>query len=374
MRHLFNTYYNLKKTRNAKLVDSVLRCVLPKRPAKQKDIKSILVVDLHLIGDIVRLTATLQELRLIYPEQKIVLLAGPWVLDILKNNSVLDDIIIYKAPWVVYQYTVKAVFGYVKLIQKLRRYQFDLGIDIRGDIRNIVTIYLSKVNRRVGFSATGGDYLLTDEVPYHTIQTTMERNRAITQYLGGEKVFMPKLWLDQEEKKRIEMFRSTHYGSVLIGISPGASQKKKQWGNDKVVALRTRLLKDPDVKLVWLLSPDDTELEDQIKKYNENRDIFLKGTLRDFILNIAKVDIYFGMDSAGAHIAAVFEKPSVICYGAFAPHHFLPLNEYAEIIYKGYDCSACSPVCIHEHRCMESIEVKEVFEKINKFRVLRDKK
>jgi len=65
--------------------------------------KTILVLDFHLIGDIVLLTSFLQVLREAYPSARIVLVAGPWAQELLCGEGFVDEIIPFSAPWVKYK-------------------------------------------------------------------------------------------------------------------------------------------------------------------------------------------------------------------------------------------------------------------------------
>src|SRR5690242_14665410 len=62
-------------------------------------VRSMLIVDLHLVGDIVMLMPLLKAIRERYPSTHISLLAGPWAASVLAGSNTVDAIIPYVAPW-----------------------------------------------------------------------------------------------------------------------------------------------------------------------------------------------------------------------------------------------------------------------------------
>lgn len=331
--------------------------------------RSVLVIDCHLIGDIVRLTAFLQDMKAIYPQASLSLVAGPWAKDILLHNDVVDDLIIFHAPWAYDRgYTIRSLRDLFFLVKTLRKKKFDLGIDVRGDLRQIGLLYVSNITRRVGFDAMGGGPFLTDIVSLDNIVDSLQRNFAISTYLKQQKAHAPKLWLSKDETNSIVSYKNQYLGKKILGISPGASHALKAWGDRAVLELRRVLLETyPDLHLVWLLGPGDKKIESQLIGSLTGQEEILKGTLRQFIVKIASLDIYVGMDSGGGHVAGAFQIPSVILCGPYEPVFVVPHNPRLEVLFKDFGCSNCSLHCRYDQRCMKAIRVEEVVQKIALF-------
>ena len=88
----------------------------------------ILVFDFHLIGDIVMLTPLLEALRSAYPRAHIALVAGPWAGDILHGLPYVDEHLVFAAPWVRYGQGLVAWREAWRLLRRLRRTPWDLGL------------------------------------------------------------------------------------------------------------------------------------------------------------------------------------------------------------------------------------------------------
>ena len=55
--------------------------------------------------------------------------------------------------------------------------RIDLAIDLQGDVRASLLLWLSGAQRRVGYANTGGEYLLTQVMPLDETVSWVEQNR-----------------------------------------------------------------------------------------------------------------------------------------------------------------------------------------------------
>ena len=118
--------------------------------AKKDKYNSILVVDLHMIGDIVMLIPLLKELKNKYPESNLSLLSGSWAPVVLKELNI-DNFFILDAPWVKSN-TISSWLNLFRTIVKLRKFKWELTIDVRGDLRNSLIKILSPLPCEKKFS------------------------------------------------------------------------------------------------------------------------------------------------------------------------------------------------------------------------------
>lgn len=84
---------------------------------------------------------------------------------------------------------------------------------------------------------------------------------------------------------------------------------------------------------------------------------------------IKMLDIFIGLDSGPAHIAAAFHIPSVVLFGPQNPELCRPYSKVCEIVIKdGYFCRPCDQIhCLmRNHTCMQAIEVEDVFRAVKK--------
>jgi ADP-heptose:LPS heptosyltransferase len=311
-------------------LSKVVRTV-PTRAAMSK-VDSILVIDLHLIGDMVMLLPLLEALRTRFPEARISLLAGPWSKAALAGSANLDDVIEYTAPWVKPQRFWSAILGYLSVARLLASTPRDLGIDVRGDVRQILLLWLAGCKRRVGFDFTGGAPLLTDIVfDDGVLRHLLDHHQRIAAHLGawrGEE-FTPSLTLTTEEK---ETARSI---APFIGFHFGASLPLRRLPTKEAAALIT-FNDRPDKHLVMFSASDmeayTAEVLALLPSSTVARLEIWHGDLRGFIVKTSRATRMFTMDSGPAHISAALARDTVVFFGPNLPRYTSPRGRSVRIV------------------------------------------
>jgi heptosyltransferase-2 len=302
---------------------------------------SILVFDFHLIGDIVMLTPLLKCLKTAYPQARLVLVAGVWAKDILHGTDLVDEIIPFAAPWVKYKQGWGGIVSCYRLVKQLRKQTWDLGIEVRGDIRQILLLWLTGATRRVGFDFTGGGALLTDVVFDDGVMAHLtEHHQRICEHLGiwqRDEKYLPFLSLTPEEKRKVETT------PAFIGFHFGASLPLRRLPFTEISALLSRF-HSADVELVVFLSPEEDgvrALLGQLPASLQAKIQFWSGNLREFILQISRATHCYFMDSGPAHIAAALGVPTTVFFGPAESTNVRPIGQNVEIISKAF--VACRP-------------------------------
>src|SRR3954468_17284603 len=130
---------NQRLIQASRRIDFVWRFVAPfivsSRSNRDDSPRSILVVDLHLIGDLVLLIPLLASLRRAHPDAHIALLAGPWAAPIVLPEGLVDQHVSFVAPWVRRNGLIAGMASTVRVTRNLRLQSWDWAIDVRGDIR-----------------------------------------------------------------------------------------------------------------------------------------------------------------------------------------------------------------------------------------------
>jgi ADP-heptose:LPS heptosyltransferase len=130
------------------------------------NIKKILVIRTGSLGDVILLTPLLHALRDSYPDAHLTVVIPSLARECLRDNPHINKIIATDLVW------RRGTFNPLKIMRlgfQLRKEQFDLGLDPRGDIRNMLILYLSKTRYRVSFgNVSGGTFWLNKAVAYQT--------------------------------------------------------------------------------------------------------------------------------------------------------------------------------------------------------------
>lgn len=286
------------------------------RPASKDQPLSILVLELHLIGDAVMLLPFLAALRRRHPTARITVVSGPWNRPVLAGDTSLDSVVEFTAPWVKGQ-GLKASWSAARgLVRRLRGQRWDIGIDMRGDIRNILILYFANCIQRVGFDFTGGARLLTRVVPDDgRLASLLEHHERLAASLDAfdGRPFVPRLALSDAEHVT---------GAAIapyVGFHFGASLPLRRLPIDEAAALVARCLAERDEPALVFSAPD---LEDYVADLLaalepplRNRVEVWRGNLRSFIVTASRARLLYTMDSGPAHLAAATGSPTVALFG-----------------------------------------------------------
>lgn len=300
--------------------------------------KTVLIFDFHLIGDIVWLTPLLRAVREGYPEARIVLVAGAWAQDILKGTSWIDEIVSFSAPWVKYGQGWRGWWRCLALVKQLRRRSWDLGIEIRGDVRQILMLALSGARRRVGYDLTSGGALLTDVVPTPASAASglnhvaAHYHRRICEYLGlwqGQD-YMPELTLTEAERTEAREYPE------FVGIHFGASLPLRRPPQALMVGFIEELIKLYSGPLVIYRLREAPAVSDLLAghlttKFGIHATVW-EGSLRQFIVHLSRCKKLYCLDSGPGHIAAALGVEVTVIYGPSLPHVTRPLGTKVNIV------------------------------------------
>jgi ADP-heptose:LPS heptosyltransferase len=325
----------------------VARLIVPRRAAVTSQPRAILILDLHLIGDLVMLLPFLAALREKHPAARLVLVAGPWASNIIAGETMLDEYIPYTAPWVKPQPLWRAARELFALVRRLRRERWDWAIDVRGDIRQILLVALSRAPRRISYAFTGGEALLTDVVSDDgRLAHLAEHHRRMLVHLDAwpaGRSYTPRLHLSEQEMARaaaIEPFIGFHFGAsiVLRRLPP---QEGARLVNSFAHSAEPLLLFEPEDTREY-----NTELRAFLTEPVRARLQIWHGGLRDFIVVASRAKQIFAMDSGPAHIAAALGVPTVVFFGPNRPEYSAPLAPLVSVAeVKELGCRPCQNFC-----------------------------
>ena len=376
--------YNKNKLLLAKIIDIPLRVLyktLKKIGVITKNITSttnnpppkILVMEYFLIGDFVMSTPAFKSIRKKYPDAYIALLCSPPCKELIVHSVIFDEIIEFKCPWATYDYSVNNIKNMICLITRLRKIEWDLCIALRGDFRNNIFMYLTGAKRRVGYGFTGGEYLLTDVVPYiKSLKHQVDGNLAIVEYIGCD-VSDRKLeiWVGDEARKwsdKIFNDYSVNDQKPKIAIHPGAGRKHKLWEADRFAQLADRLVEKYSANIFLLSHPSIENIVSDITKYMKHKPIVIDTSVSRLSALMQRCDIFIGLDSGATHMAAALGIPIVALYGPQSPDLAKPYtnSNLCSIIYKGeYSCRPCNyGRCRSNPGCMDIITVNDVWKAV----------
>src|SRR5258706_1993509 len=205
------------------------------RPGSERPAR-ILVVELWRLGDLVLVTPALQSLRERFPSARISLLASPESVSLLSGQDVVDEILPFAAPWIEHGYRFqrwpwRALW---RDVRRLRRLRFDVAVDLRGDFRDNLLMWLTGAMRRIGFAFAGGGSLLTQIVPDHPDCHQADQALDAVPALGARHDgFGTRLWISESEAREARRWVRGNgvngSGGPVVALPPGARYGGRPW-------------------------------------------------------------------------------------------------------------------------------------------------
>ena len=303
---------------------------------EENDIKSILFLRYDgKIGDMVVNSLMFREIKKVYPNIKIGIVARGAAIDIIKDNPNVDKI---------YEY-YKDRKKIKDLALKIKEEKYDLLIDFSEMLRVNQMMLINLCGARINIGLDRKDWKLFD-LSIESGKDFKWTEHITNRYLA----YLIKLGLKKEsidisydiylkdEKKYETFFYKIKENKKLI-LNPYGASKHKSFNIETLENIIT-YLKDKDIAIILVYFGDKyKELEFLEKKY---KSVYIPKKIES-ILNTAilikKSDYVISPDTSIVHIASAFNKKMITVYppkgGKYGVDHLVwaPKSEYSRVIF-----------------------------------------
>ncbi|NCO32264.1 MAG: hypothetical protein AUJ92_19730 [Armatimonadetes bacterium CG2_30_59_28] len=336
--------------------------------------KRAIVLRLDHIGDVLLSTPALHQLREEFPRARIAALVGPWSMETLVDNPDIDDLQSYAAPWFDRSGSAPPLLpSLIREARRLRVQRFDLGIDLRGDFRNLLLMTLAGIPYRVSYADQGGGFLLNriaQRTKYqHEVYRSLDVAQALHPTNQPETLFEPALLfpIPAEARGRVDQLLSLHFSHgqrPLVAVHPGAGCKSKLWVAERFAEVSRELVDENGVDLVFTGSPGERDLVRQITDLIHVRHLDLTGslTLKELGALFERCRLVVTVDGGAMHISAAVGTPTVVAFASMTTlNEWRPFGDHHIPIRKEVPCGGCElEVCPKLVRCMALISSREI--------------
>ena len=340
--------------------------IFKKKGGIEQDIKEILIIRTAYVGDIIMTLPVLKPLKEKFPQARISFIVSEEGAELLQGNPHIDRIFRFNPFW-FYKTSIKA---YLLFLLKIRKERFDLVIEARGDIRDLLFIVFpvkSKFKLSYGFG--GGRYFLSHVVPFTGIKHRIEYHLDLVRYLGcnTEDIEWDVYLTKEEEKGIIGIMQKYKIEKPFLSVHPGARVPLKMWMIERYAELYDTIMREYRLPLVVLGSGEEKAIVDKIIAKMKNRPINLVGmiSLREVAGILKESALFICNDSAPMHIAAAMGTPTVAVFGPSKSIETGPYKNKSRIVEKDFPCRfTCDEnVCKHTvfHGCMKAITPDDVY-------------
>lgn len=340
----------------------------------------IVVIMPRWVGDVVMATPLLRGLRRHFAGRaRITGVLRPLAVDLLAGSDWFDDTILYdrRSP--------DAAIRFSAVVRQLRADRPDVAIIIPNSLSSAALAWAGGARRRIGMAMHWRRWLLTDPVTPPSKHGWIEpfSSAAYPVQLAGL-IGMPaeplrlELAVSAEDEQLgaavlTRLFPNHVPQSPLVVLNDGAAfGPAKQWGMDKVAILARRLVERlPAVRVLLHCGPgerDEARAAVEAAGHPAVQSLAAEPHL-PFGLSkavIRRAAVVVSTDSGPRHIAAAFQRPTVVVHGPMDPR--LSRAEHDQLVEMRLDlpCSPCGqPFCpLKHHDCMRLLSVEDVGAKV----------
>lgn len=348
-----------------------MKANMTKRP------KSILIIKLSAIGDVVHALPLLEILRVNFPDARIDWLVEEEASQIIDGHRGLDNIIISnRKSWQKRFFTGGGASAVIKeiiqFLREIRLVEYDLVIDLQGLLKSGILTGLSKGKRKIG--STGGRegsalFLTERPFPVDYNQHALDRYLKAGEYLKCTKdSWRGDIPVHDSDKRSIDklIHENGTGGKRLVAINPMARWKTKLWESDRFAVLADKMQKELSCRIIFTGGSRDRSSLDKIISKMDEAPVNLAGhtSLKELAYLYYRCRLLISTDTGPMHVAAAMDCPVVALFGPTAPWRTGPYGEGHRVIRGEAECSPCFKKRCDHMTCMRNITVDRVFESV----------
>ena len=332
----------------------------------------ILVVKLDHLGDVILATPVFSNLRQAYPNAELHALTGGWSRVVLERHPDVNRVLEYNSPAFYRTGRPTSVKQAFQLYQRLRRQEYDLIVELRGDWRIVWFAFLRLAPHRLSRAALQIASKLGLSRFSGTHETT--RNLDVLRQAGiPVSVQTATFSVTAEDEKWASNFLATHKIAgeyPLVAIHPGSPIPLKRWLPERYAELADWLIAQKRAQVLFVGVKDEIPIITEIQKFMRAESINIAGktTLTQLASILHTCNVFIGNDSGPMHLAAAVGAQTIGLYGPGDPTRFGPIGAQCQTIRRKFDCPPClGTTCqFGKEGCMSEIQVTDVI------RVLED--
>lgn len=337
----------------------------------------ILIVQPSRMGDIIFALPAVVEIKKKYPYAHISWIADERCADIIKDNSLIDNLIVFDRQ--------KISFSYIREMKKsLRAQKFDLSIDFHGLFKSAAIVMMAGAKIKLASSSTNGmrefSWLFSKEIkPENKISHCIERHLAVAKYLGCD-FDTDKLDFHLEikdkyinEVKEILKKENVDLNKKFVLVHPGGGWISRRWQSEKFAKVIDLINDKYDVNVMLIGGKEggasEKGLDEEIVSMLEDKKVInLTGklTLKQLMALFTMTDLFLANEAGPMHIATALKVPSIAILGPTDAKRTGPFRGKTIVVQKKVSCQPCRNRSCTKVDCMKLISVEEIFDLVQR--------
>lgn len=332
---------------------------------------TILIVNLDAMGNVLVTTSILPAIKRKYPKSHISWITLKNAAPLLQHNPYLDRVYVWEPEsWLI-----------------LQQMRFDVVMNADKSQRSCAFTMSLTATRKLGFGLTGNGVIvplnaearenyvlgLDDHLKFKINQKTVPQILCETfkvKYRRDEYV----LFLSPEEEKYCEEYKAglgIREDAFVVGLNTGCSElyPNKKMTIDQHVVLINKLLSLPDIRVVLVGGPEDSQRNAEIARQVGAAVVNTPTTegVRRGLCYENICDMILTGDSFGMHAAIGLKKYVVVWFGVSCPAEIDLFGRGEKLIPRGLECSPCwKRSCPFNLECIQMIDLDAMARQVEK--------
>ena len=293
--------------------------------------RSIAVVKLSALGDVVHATPVVEALAEAFPAARLTWVVERRAAALLRDHPRLAEVVtIDTRAW----RRVRAPAAALRLVQtlrelrqRLRAARFDVALDLQGLVKSGIVTAATGAPVRVGFAAGfrrerwNGLFTNRHVTPPASARHVVEQYLALLEPLGvaPRRVTFRLPAREAAEGRAEEFFAESGlkpHGRVVV-VNPGAGKPAKRWPVERFVELATRLGREGNARVLVLWGPGEQPAAQAIAQA-PGAVLAPPTDLDTLIAVMRRASLVVAADTGPLHVAAAVGTPCVGLYGPTA--------------------------------------------------------
>lgn len=300
--------------------------------------KTVVVMQLRQLGDILLTTPVIRAIKDFWPECRLVFVGHKMSKLVLSDNPYIDDFVLYAEG--------DSVISYVKMIRKLRGFNADLLIDFMNNPRSAFLSRVSGAKYKVSYSTKrkflyDQTFVVDDKSAYisSTKLRLLENVGVVFSDIRLDFVFAP---IDTQV---FRSFSEKHLPkdsevSAKVVISATHRRENRRWPVERYAKISDHLVEHWQAEVIWVWGPGEKEfVEHGVSLCQKKAHLGPQTNFKELGAFFKNCDLFIGNSNGPSHVAVAAGICSLQLHGhtnalSWCPkgnkHHYLQSSDYGK--------------------------------------------
>jgi len=341
----------------------------------------VLIVKASALGDIIHALPVLDYLHQAVPGIEI-----DWVVEepfrqILAGNPLLSEIHVVRTKvWRKQPFAAATWREIGALQQALREREYDLVLDIQGNLKSGVISWLTGCQDRIGFERADLQESVNALFTTRRIPLRREDYHITDKYLRlvsvpfarnfREMQLASTIQTSPEDDANAEVLLATLSDGLVFLFQYGTTWQTKYWSEQGWIALGKAVLdrySDATILFPWGNESERLAASRISAGIGQGSRVLERYTLKGLTAILKKVDLVVGGDTGPVQLAAAVGTPTVSFYRASDGKRSGPRGERHVVVQSPMHCTRCFRTrCDKDDQCRDTIKVEMLLAGIEK--------